>query len=197
MKKRATEYIIPDYIKNGNQITYNDKVYYEINRCLGYKPDMYFISLDGEIYSKSKGGILCPTTNKDEYLYQGIRTVEEKNMKISVAKVMLTTFRGEPPAEITDPTTEHINGIRSDNRIDNLIWLSRSDNCSTRTNKGKGETNSKAKLTESNVKEICRMLQKKQKTIVEIAAMYNVSKGCIQSIKKRQNWTYISDHYTF
>ena len=33
--------------------------------------------------------------------------------------------------------------------------------------------------------------------MIEIAEKYNVGSGCINSIKRRQNWTYISDEYDF
>ena len=180
-----------------HRIVYNGKTYYEINPCLGYKQDSYYISLDGEIYSKIKDKILHPTTNKDGYLYQGMRTINEENAKISVAKVMLTTFQGTPPEDMVDPTTEHINGQRNDNRIDNLIWLERKENSSTRKNTGKGEANPKVKLNEQQVREICELLVKGNLNMIEIAEKYNVGSGCINSIKRRQNWTYISDEYDF
>lgn len=112
-----------------------------------------------------------------------------------MAKIVLTTFKGEHPITIKDPTTEHINGNRQDNRCDNLIWMERIENASTRNNKGKGENNSKAILSESDVKKICKLFQKGKYTIQQIANRYNVSTGCISSIKQRKNWTYITNKY--
>ena len=180
-----------------NRIVYNSKTYYEINPCLDCQRDTYYVSLDGEIYSKAKKRVLHPTADKDGYLYQIMKRNNGKHMKISVAKIILTTFQGTPPKDMIDPTTEHINSQRTDNRIDNLTWLERSENSSTRKNTGKGESNSKAKLTENQVRRICELLVEGKMTIVEIAKKYNVDPSCISSIKQHRNWTYITNNYTF
>ena len=183
--------------KNGNKIQYLNKTYYEINPILGCQPDTYFISLDGEIYSRHISKTMSPVKNKDGYLYCAMATPDHQKVKVSVAKIMLMTFRGEPPTDMKHPSTEHLNGIRDDNWIMNLIWMEHSENSSCRHNKGKGENNPKVKLNENKVHEICNLLEKGNYAMQKIANMYGVGKGCINSIKRRRNWTYISDQYNF
>lgn len=177
------------------EIIYKDEIYYEIAESLGMKPSVYFVSKNGNIYSAMSNKILAPTPNRDGYLYINLQTPDCKTKKISMAKIVLTTFKGEPPINIKDPTTEHINDDRQDNRYDNLMWMERIENASTRNNKGKGENNVKAILSESDVKKICKLFQKGKYTIQQIANKYNVSTGCISSIKQRKNWTYITNKY--
>ena len=179
------------------EIIYKDETYYEIAKSLGVKPSVYFVSKNGNIYSTMSNKILTPTPNRDGYLYINLQTPDCKTSKISMAKIVLTTFNGEPPITIKDPTTEHINGNRQDNRCDNLMWMERIENASTRNNTGKGELNSRALLTEKQVHAICTILETTKATNKQISEIFDVKIGTISSIRQRRNWTCISDQYDF
>lgn len=92
----------------------------------------------------------------------------------------------------------HINGIKNDNRLENLEWVTSSENqihaFATGLNNPKyGADNNKTKLTEEQV---LRIREEYQFNVRGFGAhsmgkKYGVSKGAILSIIKRKNWVHI------
>lgn len=87
----------------------------------------------------------------------------------------------------------HLNGIKTDNRSDNLAWCTQQENViHSYTEKlaiGKiGVINGRSVLTEDQVLEI-RAIEGVR--VCEIALKYNVSWGCINRVVKRETWTHI------
>lgn len=157
---------------------------------------MYFVSKNGDIYSTKLKRLLHISTDKDGYERVNVITKQGRK-KLSVAKIILATFKGYPPQDMIDPTVEHKNGIRNDNTISNLEWLERTQNASRRHNTPKGEKNPKNKLSEREVYEICALLQDKCMSLFEIAQRYKVTKDNIRDIKRKKIWKEISKDFIF
>ena len=64
--------------------------------------------------------------------------------------------------------------------------MERGINSSIRRNKGVGEQNHEAKLTEEQVIEICEVLIQNEKSLKEIADLYGVDKSTISNIKRKK-----------
>lgn len=106
-------------------------------------------------------------------------------------------YKGLPPEDMQDPTVDHIDHMPFNNYYENLRWVERGVNSSSRPNRGIGEMNSRAKLTQEDVVKICNMLCKNKATVDMIAEMYSVSSRTIQNIKDKKNWRYISQWFEF
>lgn len=89
----------------------------------------------------------------------------------------------------------HINGIRTDNRLENIELVTHSENMIhardvLKSINQKGEKNNYSKLKETDVIEIKNMIKNKIKLRI-IAEKYKVSRGNITSIKCNRTWKHI------
>ena len=87
----------------------------------GY-PD-YFISNMGNVYSDRSGKVLKPILQHDGYVRIALRNNNGPKL-FHVQRLVLNAFVGKRD----DMEANHINHIRNDNRLENLEWVSRSQN---------------------------------------------------------------------
>ena len=177
-----------------NKIIINNIILYPLD-VLNIK-NYYYISKNGDIYSNIKQRFLNPSKDKDGYLRITLTLNNNIRKEFRLAQLVLYKFKGEPPKNMLDPTSEHKDGNINNNSIDNLIWLERNVNSSIRKNKGQGELNHEAILTESQVIEIAELLQQNH-SVKEIAQKYNVHTSTISNIKNKTSWQHLTLNYTF
>jgi len=88
----------------------------------------------------------------------------------------------------------HKNGIKTDNKSENLEWVTIKENIKHSYNIGlssnHGEKNSNHKLTEKKIIQI-KMLFKLGFRNIEISKLYNVKPKTISDIRMERNWSYI------
>jgi hypothetical protein len=86
----------------------------------------------------------------------------------------------------------HINDIKTDNRIENLMWIDGKYHCSI-SPKGYGLKNVNGKLTDEQVMEIRKMYIPYKTSCQDIANLYEVSRNCIYSIISKRTFKYLAD----
>lgn len=147
-------------------------------------------SLDREVlnngtYYTVKGKILSQSTHYKNGYKSVMFTVDSKQKRLLVHRLVMFAFNGNNNLDVN-----HRNGDKSDNRLSNLEWCTKSEN----TNHGfandlmcDGESHHKTFLKEDQVRDIKLML-KKGCTNREIALKYQVRTGLINDIKKGRTW---------
>jgi hypothetical protein len=142
----------------------------------------YEVSSLGRIRRQLRYKALCKSSKG--YLYVGLMR-NGKQFKVSVARLVAMTFISNPHNK---PQVNHINGIKTDNRIVNLEWVTNQENrryAVTHRLHCYGERMNSNKLTIDEVKQI---KETKTLTHTELAKQFNVNQSTITRIKNNKIW---------
>ena len=164
--------------------------------CNNIKKDLYLITSDGKIWSNYLKNFMSAKIDKDGYLTIGLRTDENKQKMFRIHQLVMLTYGEAAPRDMIDPTINHINGDKKDNRISNLEWMSRSKNSSMRAIKPIGEKNGASVLKEKEVLEIIDLLKNTNLSLREIGDKYGIHKTTVLKIKQGKTWKKINPFST-
>ena len=96
----------------------------EIFKVIAEYP-MYSVSTEGRILKNSNRKILTPSRKSDGYLQINLFTNDGRRKKEYVHRLVALTFL---PNECHLPEVNHIDGIRDNNVLSNLEWVTRQEN---------------------------------------------------------------------
>lgn len=148
----------------------------------------YQISIEGRVRSKKKGHILKWVDNG-----KGYKTVKLYNESkplgrlCLVHRLVLSTYM---PVDNPNLDVNHKDGIKAHNHLNNLEWVTKSEN--TRHAHLTGLFNSRNKLTIKQVKEIKELVAEEfRDTYSKIASKYGVKASIINKIALGQLYGYV------
>lgn len=158
--------------------------------------EVYAASMCGKIIRISTGKFMKQyPTGRNGYL--GFRTcVDNKSGTEFVHKAVANAwlYNDDPLNKIQ---VNHKDGNKLNNCVDNLEWVTRSQNLRHAINtglKGKGSVLYNAELSEDQVHEICKLLMDRLR-IKDIADRYDISKDIVRKIRAGDTYFHIRQLY--
>lgn len=167
-----------------------DEIWKDIPEYEGH----YQISNLGLIKSlkNKKEKILKLSYDKDKYLVTSLyKNNKVKNNKIH--RLVMLTFKSDDYFDGAE--VNHINGVKTDNNLDNLEWCTHNENMKHAIKTGlkdhKGEKNSNCRLTEDEVRKIRFYYKNKDYNQIQLSKIFNTSRQHIGFIINYKKWTHI------
>ena len=155
----------------------------------------YQVSNKGNVkslnYNKTgKERILKPSLCSMGYPMVGL-SVNGKSKSKRVHRIVAETFIPNPEGK---PNINHINGIKTDNRVENLEWCTQKENIHHSEKNGlakhaRGEKAGRSKLSSADVFTI--KTEMKDFSIKKICETFNVSATTISNIRRNKTWKHI------
>jgi len=168
----------------------------EWSPVIGYA-DLYAVSNLGRIKRTAdgvrtfRGRLLKPFITKSGYVHVCFK-VDGRVKCFMRHRLVAAAFIGPRPDGMQ---VNHKNGVKDDNRVENLEYLTPSQNVKHSFRIGikttLGENNPRHILTECDVRKIRALLRDEVMTLKEIGDMFGVSKSAIANIKYGHSWSNI------
>lgn len=161
----------------------------------------FSVSSNGEIRRetdsifKKKGDLLKPTVESEGYsvitlIWPGFRKMMKVHRLVAMAFI---------PNQYQKPQVNHLNGVRSDNRLTNLEWSTNKENnihaikiLGRKHESITGENQWNARLTEQDVKEIRAWWATGDVTQRALGLRWGVGQPRIGKIVNRKQWRHVA-----
>lgn len=159
----------------------------EVWRIIDGFADLYKVSNFGRVksFNRGKPKILKERISPNGYRFVALQVGGKKILK-SIHRLVAEAFIPNPENK---PQVNHINGVKNDNRVENLEWCTRSENIRHAVATGlkaSGEDNYNAKITN----EQARIIRENPNnlSIAQLAEEFNVSCNFIGAVQRGKTY---------
>lgn len=172
------------------------------------KQDVYKISNHGRVMNSKRGRLINATENKIGYPVFAVGRHNKPQKWIYVHRAVAHEFMSNCVIEDLEESlvVNHIDGVKTNNHIKNLEYVSRSINAihafkaGLNNNIGEGFFNNK--ISEEEIRHMCQLLVKYKgsiiKTLNELSQNIeytHITRADIERLKYKKNWASVSDEY--
>ena len=159
-------------------------------RAIGKGYEGYFVNEHGFVYSMKRDGLLRPMQTFDKLGYRSVQLSGARTRMVH--RLVALAFIGQP---MRGSEVNHKNGIKFDNRPENLEWVSHKENMAHASMSGlyasaKGSLNPNVTISEHDVADIRKMLRDGVRQ-VDIARRYGIQQAAVSKIKLRHTWRHV------
>lgn len=153
---------------------------------------VYEVSDQGRVRRVESGQIRVPGKRREGYLIVNLSKEGKTTTKI-IHRLVAQAFI---PNSYDKPEVNHKNGIKTDNRADNLEWATIAENAIHAFENGLrvsvvGSENGQSKLTEKDIPEIFD-LRSQGFTHSAIAQQFGVSRSLIGWVLAKKGWNHVA-----
>lgn len=157
---------------------------------------MYLVSKFGEVFSLFTNRLLKSSLSKGTgYLVVNIRK-EGKRQPVYIHRLVAEAFLPNP---LDLPEVNHIDGIKTNNKLENLEWVTGQENKDHSVRTGltlRGTSLPQSRLTDEEVLEICRLFSKGYSTgEILLLNKFTTNRNQLLNIRSRRDWTHISKDF--
>lgn len=155
----------------------------------------YSITLDGKVWSEIRGRFLSPQLGQYGYWVITLSGIGKNNRRLKTHYIHRLIADAYLPKVKHKLSINHKNGIKTDNRIENLEWSTQKENVRHYIQMGlikrrKGELHQNSKLSDADVLEIRSRLDSKYGTLTRLAKEYDVSPSLLHLIREKNHRAY-------
>lgn len=167
------------------------------------KVELNLVTKSGTKYSIDTNGVIVNETTGRQVggrIKNGYHLICVSGVWKPIHRYVAFAFCENPEGK---PHVNHINGIKSDNRAENLEWVTRSENMQHARDTGLwvakvGVDHGRATVSEATVRKVCRAIMAGYTYGKLNLSLYpNLTKNTFYGIKYRKIWKNISVDYNF
>ena len=156
----------------------------------------YQVNDIGQVYNTVTKNTLTRSFNKKGYPIVGI-SINGKTRSKTVHRLVAKAFIPNPENKLT---VNHKDGNKSNNNVSNLEWMTHKENIKHGWDNGLynirlGSEANASKYTESQVEQICLLLEENKLSNIEISQITDTTPEIVSKIKIKDCWVHISDEY--